>query len=227
MIESGRGAMLRWRKCALVAAALAAGVVGASAAAAPNPKAIAQKLIAAQSMQTDIPNRLDAPDNFWGFHLPRSLGEAILWIAVIGGALAIGYALRDNLPGWDRSRRLEAEGSQGDVGLARVAMLAGARNEADALAAQGRYDEAMHVLLLRAVGELREKLRLSIADSLTAREIERRAPLDGSGKGAFSRIVRAVEHAVFGREPADSSAYLACRDDFDAFAASLAGGSAP
>ena len=201
--------------------------MGAPAAAAPDPKSIAQKLIAAESMQTEIPNRLDTPDNSWGFHLPRSLAEAILWIAVIAGAIAIGYALRDNLPGWDRSRRLEEEGSEGDGGLARATMLAGARNEADALAAQGRYDEAMHVLLLRAVGELREKLRLSIADSLTAREIERRAPLDVSGKGAFSRIVRAVEHALFGREPADSSAYLACRADFDVFAASLASGAAP
>ena len=226
MVESGRGGMPISRKCAL-AAIFAACATSVAAVPASDPKAIAQKLIAVQSMQTDIPNRLDAPDNSWGFHLPRSLGEAILWIAVIGGALAIGTALRDNLPGWDRSRRLEEEGSQGDGGLARVTMLAGARNEADALAAQGRYDEAMHVLLLRAVGELREKLRLSIADSLTAREIERRAPLDGSGKGALSRIVRAVEHAVFGREPADSNVYLACRADFDTFAESLAGGAAP
>jgi hypothetical protein len=144
-----------------------------------------------------------------------------LWTLVILGALAIAYALRNSLPAWDRTRRLESEDDgERKFGPAKPS-LEGARREAEDLAREGRFDEAMHVLLLRAVSELRDTLKLTIADSLTAREIQRRAPLDERGKSAFGRMVHAVEHVLFGQEAADANAYDACRGDFETFASSL------
>ncbi len=219
MVGLGR---TRW----VVVAALSPCAPAFAAAALPDPKKIAQSLIDSEAMQTAIPRRLDEPIPSWNLHLPRNLSEAILWALVILGVLAIAYALRNSLPAWDRTSRLAAEGEdEGGLGDGRSS-LQDVRREAEDLARLGRFDEAMHVLLLRAVGELRDKLKLTIADSLTAREIERRAPLDDSGKSAFGRMVHAVEHVVFGREAADVGAYEACRGDFETFAASLIPGAA-
>ena len=182
-------------------------IAGAAVLGAPprDPGPVARALIEAERMKTEIPHRLDAPSDSLGLGIPRSLGEIILWAGVILGALLIGYALRDSLPGWDRSRRLQGERQSAEDDTAAAPTLHGARREAEGLAAAGRFDEAMHVLLLRAVAELRDTLKLTIADSLTAREIERRAPLDGGGKTAFGRMVHAVERVVFGQRAPTSA----------------------
>jgi hypothetical protein len=226
-IEStGPRTMRIWRTFALAAASTAASLDGAARASTPDDSAlaIAQKLLRHENIQTEIPHRLDESRGPMLFHLPHTLGEFILWGAAIAGAVAIGYSVRDSLPGWDRSRQLTAEQTSDEASGSETPTLLGARDEADGLARNGRFDEAMHVLLLQAVAELRDKLKLSISDSLTAREIERRAPLDPSGKTAFGRMVRAVEHVVFGQEPVDERAYRACRADFELFAASLKSG---
>jgi hypothetical protein len=99
--------------------------------------------------------------------------------------------------------------------------MAAARLEADDLARAGRYAEAMHVLLLRSLAELRDKLKVTFADSLTSREILRRAPLGELGRAAFAEIVRAVERVVFGGARADAAAYQACRESYEALRRSL------
>ena len=149
-----------------------------------------------------------SPIRSWNLHLPHSLSEFILWALVIHRRARDRLCAAQQLAGlgphasaW--APKAKAEQSLGDG----KPSLEGARREAEDLAREGRFDEAMHVLLLRAVGELRDNLKLTIADSLTAREIERRAPLDERGKSAFGRMVHAVEHVVFGQAPADADAY--------------------
>ena len=208
--------------------ALALGLPPLAAQAAPalaprDPKSIADRFLTDEWMQTGIPHRIEEAKQASWFHVPAELANLILWGGVIVGAVLIAYALRDALPGWDRSRKLEADAEAATFAKAEQ-KLDGAKREADELAGEGRYGEAMHLLLLRAVAELRDKLKLTIADSLTAREIERRAPLEASGKGAFARMVRAVEQVLFGRADADEAAFRACRGDFEAFAESLAPG---
>ncbi|MEJ2226720.1 MAG: hypothetical protein P8Y67_00530 [Alphaproteobacteria bacterium] len=85
---------------------------------------------------------------------------------------------------------------------------------ADELARNGHYAEAMHVLLLRAVAELRLRLKEHYADSMTSREILWRAGISENGRQAFQDIVSRVEWTYFGSYPAEMNDYQACRDNF-------------
>jgi hypothetical protein len=195
---------------------LADPMVALARSPAQNPQSVADAILARDSLQRDLPQ----PQNpWWTLQLDPDLARWLLWGGVLFGAIVIVISMRDSLPAWDRSRRLSAAESlasgNGDDGLA------AARLEADDLARAGRFGDAMHTLLLRAVEELRERLRVAFADSLTSREIVRRAPLDENGRLAFAAIVGSVEAVVFGEFGADEAAYRACSDNFEVLRHSL------
>jgi hypothetical protein len=81
-------------------------------------------------------------------------------------------------------------------------------SEAERLARQGRYADAIHALLLSAI----EKIRAGkpVASSLTSREVLAAAELSAGGRSAFRRLVRSVEITRFGGRPADAAEYEAC-----------------
>ena len=87
--------------------------------------------------------------------------------------------------------------------------------EADDLARQGHYGEAMHVLLLKSLAEIRTRLGVSFAASLTSREIVRRVQLPQTGRGALVAIVQSVERTYYGGRPASREDYSGCREEFD------------
>jgi Domain of unknown function (DUF4129) len=178
-----------------------------------------ERAIARERIQRDMP-AADA-DKEWTWRISPEVARVLLWGGVIFGVVVVVMAMREALPGWDRSRRLEAEAGRESLGAAGRDAMAAARLEADDLARAGRYAEAMHVLLLRSLAELRDKLKLTFADSLTSREILRRAPLGELGRAAFAEIVRAVERVVFGGARADEAAYRACRESYEALRRSL------
>jgi hypothetical protein len=86
--------------------------------------------------------------------------------------------------------------------------------EADALAAEGRYSEAIHLLLLIAMDRLRRELGPRLAPAMTSREVLRLAPLPGAALEPLSRMVALSEVNHFGGRSADEPDYRACRDDF-------------
>ena len=92
---------------------------------------------------------------------------------------------------------------------------------ADDLANQGQLVEAMHLLLLRALTEMRQRLREHIADSLTSREILRHARLNENGRSSLSDIINRVEWTYFGAHTAAYDDYTACRDSFNRFVVAL------
>jgi hypothetical protein len=97
-----------------------------------------------------------------------------------------------------------------------------ARIEADDLASQGHYGEAMHVLLLKSLAEIRMRLGVSFAASLTSREILRRVNLPQTGGGALAAIVQSVERTYYGGRQASREDYAGCREEFDMLKRSLA-----
>lgn len=110
-----------------------------------------------------------------------------------------------------RSAKSDAEEPE-DVDIRMDA--ATAQSEIERLAAQGRFAEAMHIILLQCLGELRAHLRISIADSLTSREILQRVQMEQRAREALSDIVRRVEVSHFGlRQPTEND-FLACRNSF-------------
>ena len=76
------------------------------------------------------------------------------------------------------------------------------RKAADELAAQGHFVEAMHVLLLQALADIRRRLREEFADSMTSREILRSKHLSDDLRGPLREVVNRVEVTYFGEQPA-------------------------
>ena len=142
-------------------------------------------------------------------------------IAVALGVLL--YAFRDMLPmlRFGRGGAWTADEAMPEGVAARTpAAVLGA---ADELAAEGRFVEAMHVLLLQGLADIRQGLDEQFADSLTSREILRSTRLSDAGRAALRDIINRVEWTYFGRHPAAPADYAACRSSFNALARSLHG----
>ncbi|GAA0195718.1 hypothetical protein QOZ96_003496 [Brevundimonas nasdae] len=89
---------------------------------------------------------------------------------------------------------------------------------ADALAAEGRYAEAAHLLLLRSVEDIDKHQPRALRISLTTREIAGLTSLPEAARPAFMKIGRVVERSLFGGAPVDAEDFADCRDAYEAFA---------
>lgn len=196
----------------------------AAARAASEARDIVSQSIARWDLQADMPAEIARPQT-WLDWLKLDLSpEAIrimLWGAVILGIAVTIWSLRDSLPAFSRSRKIAAREALSAVSSSSSRM-EGAQVEADDLASQGHYGEAMHVLLLKSLGEIRMRLGVSFAASLTSREIVRRLTLPLAGRGALAAIVHSVEQTYYGGRPANREDYVGCRDEFDVLKRALA-----
>ena len=210
---------------AAVAAALPAAVMAlwiGPLAAQPSDQAqaLAQQAIKRLDLQTEL-LRQPEPLQF-DLHLPPET----LWIIVIAGVGMLLYIFRDMIPMFRFGRGSDWAG--GETGSAETGQPAAgmALGAADELAAQGRYVEAMHVLLLQALAEIRVRLNEQFADSLTSREILRSRQLTDELRHPLRDVVNRVEWTYFGEHPAEQNDYLACRSSFAALARCLYGSAA-
>lgn len=69
--------------------------------------------------------------------------------------------------------------------------------DADRLAAEGRYDEAAHLLLQRSVGQIAEARPDLVLPASTAREIATAPALPAPARNAFAIIAERVERSLF------------------------------
>lgn len=90
--------------------------------------------------------------------------------------------------------------------------------EADALAAEGLYAEASHLLLLRSVQDIERHQPRALRVSLTTREIASLKALPEAARPAFAQIGRIVERSLFGGAPVQVDDFVACRQAYEAFA---------
>jgi len=90
--------------------------------------------------------------------------------------------------------------------------------ESDALAAEGRYSEAVHLLLLRSIQDIEERRPHLVRPALTSREIGVLGALPENARAAFAPIVRLVERALFAGEPLGADDFARCRRDYESFA---------
>lgn len=94
-----------------------------------------------------------------------------------------------------------------------------AETAALAAAGAGRWDEAIHLLLLGAIGKLRERDARATARSLTSREILARhflGPDRAEARAALAALVTSVEISRFGGQPADESGFQRCLEAYRA-----------
>jgi hypothetical protein len=194
-------------------------VRAALAQAKPDFAEAAKGVVRALDLQTEFPNPAMATEPS-SFRLDADFAQILLWAAVAIGVVVIALYLRDILPGGvARRKRWDPDGA--DALQAGGGAEAQAQIDADELARLGRFVDAMHVLLLQALADMRRRLDVAIADSLTSREILRRAKVSPIAKSALQEIVGAVERAYFGDHPAGMEDYLSCRTNFAAFVGAL------
>jgi len=188
-----------------------------------------RQTMAGGSIQTSLPAMPDPPETpDWLKSLLAALRDflewsqpavkPLLWIAVIALALLLLYHFVpafarwvDSLP-FFRTRKggteAEVEGAA-EAGAAR-ALLA----EADALAAAGRFAEAIHLLLYRSVEDIEGRRPGLVRPAMTSRELAAAHDLPAVARGAFSRIARAVEISLFGGRAIDGDTWQSCRSAY-------------
>jgi hypothetical protein len=215
----------------------------AMAQRAADPGTAAADIIRGHDRQTELPRDLDKKagdvvrrldlqeelpgpaDDFrswlpdWRIRLP----EGLFSIAVFCSALLVAYALKDSFPAWVMRRhgRWDEVGAvEGESGPRKAEEAAVA---ADELARQGRFVEAMHVLLLQGLADIRRRLDEQFADSLTSREILRNVRVSERGRLALRDIILRVEWSYFGEHPVGAADYQGCRQSFDVLAEALRG----
>jgi hypothetical protein len=172
--------------------------------------------------------------DFAGFSQPkppswlRPLGEFLEAIApvlkyVFWGGLILGLALllfligRELIGvrlGWKRKARTARPPEWRPEPTEARALL----EEADALAAEGRFEEAVHLLLFRSIDDLNGRRPGTVRPALTSRDI---AALDGmppQAREAFSQIARVVEQGFFGGRPVAYGDFDVCRRAYQGFA---------
>lgn len=114
---------------------------------------------------------------------------------------------------WRRRTRPEVAELQVDQGQALQLL-----EEADRLAAEGRFDEATHLLLQRSVGQIAELRPDLIPPSSTAREIAALPALPRGARNAFGTIATRVERSLFALTRLTGDDWQAARAAYAEFA---------
>jgi uncharacterized protein DUF4129 len=175
----------------------------------------ARDSIRSLGLQTEFPRKVEP------IKIPVP-AEAV-WVALACAAALLAYSLRDALPIWLGWAKPEWDTPTGGAQAAAGGDI-DALSAADRLSGEGRFVEAMHMLLLQGLADIRRALGERFADSLTSREILRGARLPAPARTSLRDIIAAVERTYFGGYPAEQSDYAACRRNFEALRSTLHGG---
>lgn len=200
--------------------ALVASGQTAIAAGAPDPVTTMANVVKDLGLQTQMPKDVTTPpaipwsDVHW--HIAGHVAELILWGAVAVGLGFALFALRDTFPTLSRRNRVKLDKGTALPVAAAVERMYETGDDADDLARRGLLAKAMHMLLLRSLTELRKRLDVTIADSLTSREILQHVALPESGRAALADLIQRVEFVHFGRQVAAPDDYGACRASYEA-----------
>jgi hypothetical protein len=213
---------------AIITLAMIASATAIPAFAAPDPAVTAQDVTRDLGLQPDLPGnknevitpetkakQAERPHSDVGEFMAGDFVRFLLYGALLVGVVFAIWTMRDRLPVLGRRRLVAKEQAVQAVQDAAVERMVVAQMEADELARQGRIAEAMHALLLRSLIEVRRRLNVSFADSLTSREILKALSLPEVGKLSLADIIRRVEVVYFGEHPANEQDYAACRNSYE------------
>lgn len=90
--------------------------------------------------------------------------------------------------------------------------------EADRLAEQGLYGEAVHHLLLRSVDDLARRRPQLVRPALTSRDLALSPGIPPAPRRLFTEIATAVERSLFGGRSIDAEQWGRCRQAYTDFA---------
>jgi hypothetical protein len=196
--------------------------------AAPDALARAhQALLAQKDLQFDF-NVVKVPDPpgwlkaFGDFLIAAApVFKVIFWAGLAIGAAAILYfiareALGLRLPAWKRRTPKPAVVDlewRPSVERARTLI-----EDADRLAAHGRFDDAVHLLLFRSIEDIDARWPGQVRPALTSRDIAGLGQVPYAARLTFSGIARVVERSFFGGLSLGAADFATCRAAYEAFA---------
>ncbi|WP_420144640.1 DUF4129 domain-containing protein [Sphingobium sp.] len=163
--------------------------------------------------------------NWIGSFMPQvPYARIILWVMIAVLVMFILWIVIDRvrhgawrLPHWRRRTVLSTQAAEDDwtpdAAPARAWL-----EEADALAGQGRYAEAVHHLLLRSVEDMARRRPLIVRPALTSRDLARADGIPSAPRRLFAEIAAAVERSLFGGRPIDADEWGRCRHAYTDFA---------
>lgn len=182
------------------------------------------ELVAREDLQFDFPPYAEPKPPAWADALVRFFEaiapflKAVFWIGlVVGGLLIVYFAAREVQATWTRRRRAAQPDRPADW-APEPARARALLEDADRLAAQGRFDEAVHLLLFRSIDDLAGRRPEAVRPALTSRDIARIEAMPGPASSAFSRIAEVVETSFFGGRPVGRDDFAECRRAYEAFA---------
>ncbi len=209
--------------------------VSGSEALAPQGDELAQayaQMRADQQTQfapVEMPAREEPPDWIrelfeWLGNLFRPVAEALVegwpaikWVLIGIGVLVLAFLLW-RLIGPDlfarRSRKDTEQAGWVPDSKAAMALL----EDADRLAAEGRFDEATHLLLQRSVDQIATARPDLVDPSSTARELAAEPALPDGARKAFGVIAQRVERSLFALQHLGQDDWQAARDAYAEFA---------
>jgi hypothetical protein len=167
------------------------------------------------------------PPPEWLTSLLRAIGDFFEWSAPaakplmwIAAAMLLLFLLYHFVPAFARwvdnlrfGRKMQGDAAD-DLREAQAGAARALLTEADALAAEGRFGEAVHLLLHRSVEDIEGRRPGLVRPAMTSRDLAEAQDLPPVARGAFNRIARAVEISLFGGRSIDARAWEQCRSAY-------------
>lgn len=153
------------------------------------------------------------------------LGEwwgLIQWVLIaLIAAFVIYWVVHSFIPLARRRAAGTRQGSEEDDWRPDKAASLALLEDADRLAAEGRFDEATHLLLTRSVGQIASARPDWVEPSSTARELAGLAALPDAPRAAFAVIAERVERSLFALENLTRADWEVARAAYAGFALAI------
>lgn len=188
-----------------------------------------QALLRERGVQFDFPDYVPPTPPEWPYWLGpfarmlEAAGPVLKWLFIGGLALAAALLLffigREllyaRLPARKKPKATAGEDADWRPGETAARTLL---EDADRLAAEGRFEEAVHLLLFRSIEDMAARRPQAVRPALTSRDLACAEGLPGEARRAFAAIAAAVERSFFGGRPVDAAGFSECRRAYEAFA---------
>ncbi len=197
---------------------------------AGDPQAFArahQAMLRRSDLQFDLvaPPEIRTPD--WLIALGKlllslaPLLKVVFWIGLAAGVVLIVYFIAKEI--LSRFRRRSPKSAAAPAQQEPEWRPARARaltllEDADRLAAQGQFSEAVHLILFRSIEDIESRWPNLIRPALTSRDIAEHNALPEAARRTFGDIARMVELSFFGGALLQADDFSACRRAYEAFA---------
>lgn len=146
----------------------------------------------------------------------------LLWTAIAVAVAALLWALRDRLRDLRWRRRAAPAQGEAEAWVPDAAPVREWLREADALAAEGRFAEAVHHLLLRSVDDIARRRPQLVRPALTSRELSGASGIPALARTRFAGIAAIVERSLFGGRAVAAAEWEEARASYADFAGNTA-----